>query len=76
MYDDVLKKIESEEDLNREQMVLLYVIKCLDDLRHMGIITGGRYEMSKKGREVLGDFKATNEELEECLLMMRNGGLL
>ena len=75
MYNDILQKIEDEGKLSRDQMIFLYVINAFDELRKMGIISGGRYEMSEKGREILGDFNPTPDELDGCLETMKREGL-
>lgn len=73
MFNDILKK---DGDFDRKSLTFLYIIKSLDELKEMGIVEGGQYQMTEIGLKELEGFKPTEEELTEVLLEMKAEGML
>ena len=72
MYEDILEK----KELTRKDLTVLYIINALDKLRDMEIIEGGVFKITDDGREILGNFKPTTDELNDVLRLMKGAEIL
>ena len=74
MFEDILEKTV----LTHEEKVLLSVIKTLDELRDMGILSGGAFTFPDPERvdEILGDFQPTEDEIKEVMAWMAEKGYI
>ena len=74
MFEDILEKTT----LTHEEKVLLSVIKTLNDLTEMGILSGGAFTFPdpKKVDEILEDFEPTEDEIKEVMAWMAEKGYI
>jgi hypothetical protein len=71
MFEDIIKK-----DITREQKVLVYVLKTLNDLVEKGIMEGGGYQVTEEGLKYIKGFEPTDDELRECIDLLKADGVL
>lgn len=74
MFEDILDKT----NWTKEEKILLYVIRTLNELADMGLVTEGPFKIAdmEKANEVIGDFEPTNDEIEQTMYWMKDKGYL
>jgi hypothetical protein len=74
MFEDILEK----SSLNHNEKVLLSVIRTLNELVEMGILSDGPFTFPdpKKVDEILGDFKPTEQEIKRTMTWMKSEGYI
>lgn len=72
---DELGKVE----LSHGEKCLLFVVKALEDLVELGLVSEGPWKINatnEQVKEMLGDFKPTPEEIEQVILWMKSEGYM
>ncbi len=72
MFEDILSK----DEFTREDLVILYTIKTLNELVDIGIMEGKPFELTEKGLEAIKDFEPTEEELKFGVNSLKVGGYI
>jgi hypothetical protein len=81
MFDDLLGKIENGEDheFSHDEMCLLYCINLCNKLVEKGILSGGAYEISERGNDLLDDYwkeDPTDKDIELGMKLVKECGLM
>ena len=74
MFEDIV--VEEEIEWTREQKTIVYVLKMLNELAAAGFLTGGEYTVSEKGLKVIEDFEPTTQEIDDCIGIMKQQGMI
>lgn len=63
--------------LSRVDLVIMYVIKQINEMIEQGLMEGSMFELTEKGEALLGDFVPTEEEIQACIeSLIRDGYVL
>jgi hypothetical protein len=79
MFEDVLVPEEEEidlENLTRDQLTVIYVLKTLNELVDKGLMEGKMYEITDTGLGLIKGFEPTEDELAECIRKMKEEGMI
>jgi len=74
MFEDIV--VEEEIEWTREQKTFVYVLKMLNELVEAGYVLGGEYTVTEKGLKVIEDFEPTTQEVEDCVGIMKQRGMI
>ena len=74
MFEDIVNSVE----VSRKGLVILYVIKTLNELSDMGILEGKAFELDEKAHELLKGLNTppTDEEIQETLILLKSEGYI
>lgn len=66
-------------ELSHGEKCLLFVVKALEDLHELGLMTEGPWKIAasdEQVKELLGDFNPTPQEIESVILWMKEEGYM
>jgi len=71
-------KVDGEIKLDHTGKCLLWAIRTLEKLHHLGLVTEGPFRISKPEwvDEVLKDFKPSQEDIHEVMMWMKKEGYI
>jgi len=61
-------------ELTRSQKTLLYVINILNELVELGMLTSGTLDIDERSKELIKDFKPTEDEMQNAILELKSQG--
>lgn len=84
VLDSMIESIDKRDEtghieLSQGEKCLLFVVKALEDLQKLGLVSEGPWQIAisdEQVKEALGDFKPTPEEIEQVILWMKSEGYM
>jgi len=67
MFNDIIKE---KEEFTRMELAMIYTIKTLNELVDKGLVENKIFEVSESGMELIKDFKPTDDELKQCVVVL------